>query len=724
MTKLLQPLLKHLPSQASQQAQTLIQAPPVPLHALHLHERRLLGPLVQLLRHKDDAVRHQSLYVLLECVRSSPLGMAELVDTPNCMQALVHVLTAGVQGPASAQAVAVTAAHVLWNLSSDVSVRALMHKHTPSLGKVFFGLLDHASVHMRAAGSGALYNLASSIGQVARELPCNTQLVAFLVSMLGKDKDWRQMPRAGQQPVDLQQQHQQQHQQHQQQHQQHQQQDLMQERLGRLYIDANLSGGRPQQDMAFESEVLVEAHAAGLLSILVQSNAQAQLLLSLEGGIEQVLLGLQVTASSPNLLHASAQLRDTCGRVLMGLLCHASTRISTTTSHMLLTHAVCLESEAAQLVCGNASIRRGMADALAAAALALGVSKQEVATSLSSTAPQGAPDPPLIRASFEVSTDGESAVSGDTLAEGKAAALQQPHVRGGKEESGPELGVGKRWQGLEAKVQGSDPLERLQVGQDVMYMLHVLVADEECARALAATDYGIVHMLRLMAYLDVNNAPRSATPALSTTSNKSNASAPPPASGASRQGTELGMANAGSQQALQKLAASMEAVRDDQVLTGVQALAAGTLAHLADFEAIRQLPSMQQALSPEPNQLTALAVLMLPQSEPSKPALSTTSAHKNGQGSMMGPQLRDKPTDSAASNAEGSTPSERKPALQPNPVCVQGVHLQGMLAMLLAAVAQHGPFAYATFTSVACAFVFGDMNHLTFVCVLCVQQRG
>eukprot|EP00967_Tisochrysis_lutea_P056814 scaffold71887_cov19-Tisochrysis_lutea.AAC.2 len=36
----------------------------------------------------DDAVRHQSLYVLLECVRSSPLGMAELVDTPNCMQAL------------------------------------------------------------------------------------------------------------------------------------------------------------------------------------------------------------------------------------------------------------------------------------------------------------------------------------------------------------------------------------------------------------------------------------------------------------------------------------------------------------------------------------------------------------------------------------------------------------------------------------------------------------
>uniref|UniRef100_A0A7S3QQG6 Uncharacterized protein n=1 Tax=Dunaliella tertiolecta TaxID=3047 RepID=A0A7S3QQG6_DUNTE len=687
MAKLLQPLLKHLPSQASQQAQTLIQSPPVPLHALHLHERRLLGPLVQLLRHKDDAVRHQSLYVLLECVRSSPLGMAELVDTPNCMQALVHVLTAGVQGPASAQAIAVTAAHVLWNLSSDVGVRALMHEHTPSLGKVFFGLLDHASVHMRAAGSGALYNLASSIGQVARELPCNTQLVAFLVSMLGKDKDWRQVPHAGQQPAEWQ-----------------QQQDLLQGRLGRLYIDANLGGGGPQQDMAFEAEVLVEAHAAGLLSILVQSNAQAQLLLSLEGGIEQVLLGLQVTASSPVLQHASAQLRDTCGRVLMGLLCHASTRISTTTSHMLLTHAVCLESEAAQLVCGNASVRRGMADALAAAALALGVPKQEVASSLSSL-PQGAPDPPLIRASFEVGADGEAAVSGVSTAEGKAAALQQLQARGGKEEGGSELRRSKRWQALEAKAQGSDPLERLQAGQDVMYMLHVLVADEECARAFAVADYGIVHMLRLMAFLDVNAALRSTTPApaLSTTSDKSSASAVALASGAPRPGTELGMAqgaNAGSQQAMQKLAASTEALRDDQVLTGLQALAAGTLAHLAGFEAIRQLPAMQQALSPEPYQLTALAVLMLPQPEPSKSMPSTASSHPNGQHSAAGTQLRDNRNNSGAATAEGSTSSEKKPALQPNPMCVQGVHLQGMLAMLLAAVAQHGPFAYATFTSV------------------------
>jgi len=47
----------------------------------------------------------------------------------------------------------------------------------------------------------------------------------------------------------------------------------------------------------------------GLLSILVQSTAQAQLLLSLEGGIEKVLLGLQAVALSPRLQHASAQLR-------------------------------------------------------------------------------------------------------------------------------------------------------------------------------------------------------------------------------------------------------------------------------------------------------------------------------------------------------------------------------------------------------------------------------
>eukprot|EP00983_Pelagomonas_calceolata_P134082 1162024-Pelagomonas_calceolata.AAC.6 len=88
--------------------------------------------------------------------------------------------------------------------------------------------------------------------QVARELPCNTQLVAFLVSMLGKDKDWRQVPHAGQQPAEWQ-----------------QQQDLLQGRLGRLYIDANLGGGGPQQDMAFEAEVLVEAHAAGAAHVLV-----------------------------------------------------------------------------------------------------------------------------------------------------------------------------------------------------------------------------------------------------------------------------------------------------------------------------------------------------------------------------------------------------------------------------------------------------------------------
>jgi len=42
-------------------------------------------------------VRHQSLYVLLECVRSSQLGMPELVDAQNFMQALVHLVTIGVQ---------------------------------------------------------------------------------------------------------------------------------------------------------------------------------------------------------------------------------------------------------------------------------------------------------------------------------------------------------------------------------------------------------------------------------------------------------------------------------------------------------------------------------------------------------------------------------------------------------------------------------------------------
>ena len=53
MTKLLQPLLKHLgSSQAAQQAQALINTPPNPLHLQLLHERKLLGPLVQLLKHK------------------------------------------------------------------------------------------------------------------------------------------------------------------------------------------------------------------------------------------------------------------------------------------------------------------------------------------------------------------------------------------------------------------------------------------------------------------------------------------------------------------------------------------------------------------------------------------------------------------------------------------------------------------------------------------------
>jgi hypothetical protein len=35
--------------------------------------------------------------VLLECVRSSQLGMPELVDAQNFMQALVHLVTIGVQ---------------------------------------------------------------------------------------------------------------------------------------------------------------------------------------------------------------------------------------------------------------------------------------------------------------------------------------------------------------------------------------------------------------------------------------------------------------------------------------------------------------------------------------------------------------------------------------------------------------------------------------------------
>jgi len=44
-----------------------------------------------------------------------------------------------------------------------ISAHAICH---PSSHGQTAGLLDHASVHMRAAGSGALYNLASSIGWV------------------------------------------------------------------------------------------------------------------------------------------------------------------------------------------------------------------------------------------------------------------------------------------------------------------------------------------------------------------------------------------------------------------------------------------------------------------------------------------------------------------------------------------------------------------------------
>jgi hypothetical protein len=45
-----------------------------------------------------------------------------------------------------------------------------------------------------------------------------------------------------------------------------------------------------------------------------------------------------------------------------------------------------------------------------------------------------------------------------------------------------------------------------------MYMLHMLVADDECAQAFATADYGITHMLRLMAYFDVAAALRCGTP--------------------------------------------------------------------------------------------------------------------------------------------------------------------------------------------------------------------
>lgn len=35
-----------------------------------------------------------------------------------------------------------------------------------------------------------------------------------------------------------------------------------------------------------------------------------------------------------------------------------------------------------------------------------------------------------------------------------------------------------------------------------MYMLHVLVVSPECAQAVATVDYGIVHLLSLVTYMD------------------------------------------------------------------------------------------------------------------------------------------------------------------------------------------------------------------------------
>jgi len=46
---------------------------------------------------QDDGLRQQSVYVLLECLRNSPLGVLEVVDTPNCVQALVQIISSGMQ---------------------------------------------------------------------------------------------------------------------------------------------------------------------------------------------------------------------------------------------------------------------------------------------------------------------------------------------------------------------------------------------------------------------------------------------------------------------------------------------------------------------------------------------------------------------------------------------------------------------------------------------------
>lgn len=55
--------------------------------------------------------------------------------------------------------------------------------------------------------------------------------------------------------------------------------------------------------------------------------------------------------------------------------------------------------------------------------------------------------------------------------------------------------------------------------------------------------------------------------------------------------------------------------------------------------------------------------------------------------------------------AEASASPERKAAPAAGLACVQGSSLQGMLAMLLASVAQHGPLTYADFTTVRCSLL-------------------
>lgn len=86
---------------------------------------------------------------------------------------------------------------------------------------------------------------------MARELPSNTQLVVLLVGMLGKDNDWRQVqPPKKSQPTSPQQQ---------------QESVLLRGRLGVLHIDAcEVDSAGAQVDAALESEVLAQAHAAGV----------------------------------------------------------------------------------------------------------------------------------------------------------------------------------------------------------------------------------------------------------------------------------------------------------------------------------------------------------------------------------------------------------------------------------------------------------------------------